>query len=195
MALRVGTTGYKHLFPELPPSARFRRYAELFSTVELPSTHHRIPTKDLVRRWRNKAPPGFVYSFLAPRYLNYRPGSEERRTLRKFLRRHRLLGPARGGVRFLLPEALEPAAFEGWLLMLAEIAIPGDYAFEGPESLETLALKAGHAAVRLGQGPFYYLHNPTALPEGRGYAYFDRLEDALFYSRRAQGGTQTNQTR
>ncbi len=195
MGLRIGTVGYKQLFPELPPSARFRRYAELFATVELPQTHRRVPDKALVYRWRKRAPTGFRYSFQAPRHLAYRPGGDERRALRRFLRRHRLLGEARGGVRFCLPEGLDPGAFAEWLAMLAELGLPGDYAFQGAAALEELALAAGHAAVNLAAGRFYYLVDPPALPAGRGYAYFHRLEDALRYSTLAQGGTTRNQTR
>jgi len=196
VALRIGLVGYKGLFPELPPSARFRQYAELFSTVELPQTRNRIPEKELVLRWARRAPEGFVYSFQAPKYLTYRPSGDERRTLRKFLRRHRLLGPHRGGVRFSLPADLEPAAFQEWLSMLAELELPGEYAFEGLPELETLALEAGHAAVHLQEGPFLYLIEPEDPPlEARGYAYFHDLKRALRYSTRAQGGTSTNQTR
>ena len=196
MALRIGLIGYKHRFPELPPSARFRRYAELFSTVELPQTRNRIPEKEVVLRWARRAPEGFVYSFQAPKYLTYRPGGEERRTLRKFLRRFSLLGRHRGGVRFSLPEDLDPAAFGEWLAMLEGLGLPGDYAFEGPRALEERALAAGHAAVRLAQGPFLYLVEPENPPlEAPGYAYFEDLSPALRYSTRAQGGTSTNQTR
>ncbi len=195
MGLRVGTIGYKHLFPDLPPSARFRRYAELFDTVELPGTYHRVPDKGQVYRLRKRAPAGFRYSFQAPRYLTYRPGGKERRALRRFLRRHRLLGSARGGVRFQLPQDLDKAAFAEWLSMLAELDLPGEYAFEGTAGLEELALEAGHAAVNLATGPFYYLVDPPRLPDGSGYAYFSRLEDAVRYSTLAQGGTTRNQTR
>ncbi len=195
MGLRVGTIGYRGLFPELPPSARFARYTELFSTVELPQTRERIPDKSLVYRWRKRAPRGFRYSFQAPKYLRYRPGGEERRTLRKFLRRHRLLAEARGGVRFRLPAGLDPAAFAEWLALLAELGLPGEYAFEGEPALEELALAAGHAAVGLAAGPFLYLIEPKTPRAGSGYAYFLRLEDALRYSSLAQGGTTKNQTR
>jgi len=191
MALKVGLVGYREHFPKLPPSARFRHYAALFPTVELPSTRERIPAPELVARWARQAPPGFTYSFQSPKHLQYRPTSDERRTLRKFLRRHRQLGEHRGGVRFLLPETLDPEAFREWLLLLKELGFPGDYAFDGPPELEALALAAGHAAVRLGEGRFRYLVDPPALPKDlSGYAYFHRLEDALPYSSRPQGGTQ-----
>jgi len=196
VALKVGTIGYKSHFPEVPPSARFAHYAERFSTVELPQTRNRIPEKAVVLRWARRAPEGFVYSFQAPKYLSYRPSGDERRTLRKFLRRHRLLGAHRGGVRFLLPEDLDPEAFREWLAMLNALGLPGDYAFEGRPELEALALEAGHAAVNLGEGPFLYLVDPPAIPkEAEGYAYFHRLEDALPYSSLAQGGTSRYQTR
>ncbi len=196
MALRIGLIGYQGRFPELPPSARFHRYAELFTTVELPQTKNRIPEKEVVLRWARRAPEGFLYSFQAPKYLTYRPGGDERRTLRKFLRRHRLLGPRRGGVRFSLPEDLDSTAFKEWLSMLAELELPGAYAFEGAPQLEALALEAGHAAVRLKEGPFLYLIDPEDPPQkARGFAYFHDLERALRYSTRAQGGTSRNQTR
>ena len=193
MALKVGTIGYKHLFPELPPSARFRRYAELFSTVELPQTYNRIPPKEVVLRWRQKAPSGFTYSFVAPKYLSYRPSGKERRTLRKFLRRHRLLGDRRGGVRFLVPEGTDLEGFREWLSLLAELEIPGDYAFEAKGPLAEAALQAGFSVVN-GEGPFLYLIDPKEPALGEGYAYFHRLEDALRYSSLAQGGRNRYQT-
>ncbi len=196
MALKIGTIGYAHLFPELPPSARFRRYAKLFDSVELPQTYNRIPDKELVRRWVLRAPPGFVYSFRGPKHLHYRPSADERRTLRKFLRRYRLLGERRGGVRFTLPQDADPKAFSEWLAMLAELGLPGDYAFEGPPDLVELAQQTGYAAVGHEGGKFLYLIDPPAIPpKATGYAYFHHLEDALRYSTLAQGGTNKNQTR
>ncbi len=171
-----------------PPSAWFRRYRDYFTTVELPSTRMRVPSKAQVLAWKKRAGEGFVYSFQSPRYLTFTPSGAERRSLRRFLKRHRLLGSARGGVRFRLPDDLDPQAFQAWLAMLRELDLPGDYAFEGPQALEVLALKAGYAAVGLGEGPFFYLidPDPKALPEGKGYAYFstwERAEKALRHVR------------
>ncbi len=181
--MRIGTLGYKRdapLYEGLPYARRFARYAALFDTVELPSTRNRVPSWRTVSRWRARAPEGFRYSFLAPKHLRYTPSGTERRALRRFLRRHRALGAARGAVRFQLPEDLDPEAFAAWLQLLAEIGIPGEYAFETPRAdLARRALEAGHAVVNHPEGPFLYLIDPPRLPEARGYAYFSRLEDAL----------------
>lgn len=57
---------------ELPQRAWFAWYAEHFDTVELNSTHYRLPTPLTVGRWADQAPPGFCYAVKVGRYGSHR---------------------------------------------------------------------------------------------------------------------------
>jgi uncharacterized protein YecE (DUF72 family) len=67
-AIRVGTCSWadealtKHWYPKGVRSAeeRLRFYAEHFSTVEVDSTYYRLPDEDMVARWAERTPDGFV---------------------------------------------------------------------------------------------------------------------------------------
>lgn len=180
----LGTSGWPRGegWDGLSPRQRRRRYFELFNSVELIQTRRRVPDWDVVSRWRAYAPAGFVYSWVAPRYLSYRPGGDERRALRRFLRRHKRLGRARGGVRFVLPRNADPAAFAEWLAMLAGLELPGDYAFELPAELAGLLEPYGWVAVNQ-PGTWQYQLDRPPLAGRNGYAYYSSLAAALGYQR------------
>ena len=66
---RVGCSGFVYgdwrgvVYPENLPQRRwFEHYATLFDTVELNNTFYRLPPVETVEKWREQAPPGFVYS-------------------------------------------------------------------------------------------------------------------------------------
>lgn len=182
--LYLGSSGWPSTgaWAGLSPRVRRRRYFALFNSIELTQTYRRVPDWELVGRWRAYAPQGFVYSWVAPRYLSYRPGGAERRGLRRFLRRHKRLGRARGGVRFVVPKGADPAAFAEWLAQLNEIGIPGDYAFEVEEPLASLLEPYGWVALNRPVVWQYTLDRPPTahLP---GYAYYGSVETALRYQR------------
>ncbi len=182
--LYLGTSGWPSGgdWAGLSPRQRRRRYFALFNSIELVQTHRRVPDGDVVGRWRAYAPAGFVYSWVAPRHLGYRPSGEERRGLRRFLRRHKRLGRARGGVRFAVPDRADPVAFAEWLAMLSELELPGDYAFEAKEELSGLLEPYGWVAVNRPGDWQYALDRPPAthLP---GYAYYGSLETAIRHQR------------
>jgi uncharacterized protein YecE (DUF72 family) len=182
--LYLGTSGWPSEgdCAGLSPRQRRRRYFTLFNSIELIQTHRRVPDWDLVGRWRAYAPAGFVYSWVAPRYLTYRPGGEERRALRRFLRRHKRLGRARGGVRFVVPAGVDPAAFGEWLAMLAELELPGDYAFEVGEGLGELLEPYGWVMVNR-PGAWQYTLDRTPAAGVHGYAYYGSLAAALRHQR------------
>ncbi len=52
----------KHWYPKEVKSAeaRLRFYAERFSTVEVDSTYYRLPDEEMVSRWVERTPQGFV---------------------------------------------------------------------------------------------------------------------------------------
>ncbi len=182
--LYLGTSGWPNGgdWAGLSPRQRRRRYFALFNSIELTQTYRRVPDWDVVGRWRAYAPRSFVYSWVAPRYLTYRPGGEERRSLRRFLRRHKRLGRARGGVRFLVPARTDATDFSDWLEMLAELEIPGDYAFDVvPDLVELVEAYGWIATNRPASWQYMIDREPKANLDG--HAYFSSLAAALRYQR------------
>lgn len=75
----VGTSGWIYLhwrgyfYPEtLPPSQWFEYYAKIFPTVEINATFYRSFKESTYRKWKEKAPEGFLYVLKAPRVITHR---------------------------------------------------------------------------------------------------------------------------
>jgi uncharacterized protein YecE (DUF72 family) len=65
--IRIGTCSWaddalsKHYYPGgLPAGERLAYYAREFDTVEVDSTYYRLPGEQMVRRWAERTPDGFV---------------------------------------------------------------------------------------------------------------------------------------
>jgi uncharacterized protein YecE (DUF72 family) len=65
--IRIGTCSWadealsKHFYPPgLRPGERLGYYAEHFDTVEVDSTFYRLPAEEMVARWAERTPDGFV---------------------------------------------------------------------------------------------------------------------------------------
>ncbi len=65
--LRIGTCSWadealsKYFYPPgLPAGERLGYYAEQFDTVEVDSTYYRLPAAEMVERWAERTPDGFV---------------------------------------------------------------------------------------------------------------------------------------
>jgi uncharacterized protein YecE (DUF72 family) len=65
--VRIGTCSWadealsKHWYPPRTPAAeRLPYYAEHFDTVEVDSTYYRLPSEQMVERWAERTPAGFV---------------------------------------------------------------------------------------------------------------------------------------
>jgi uncharacterized protein YecE (DUF72 family) len=65
--IRIGTCSWadealsKHWYPKgLPAGERLGYYAQHFDTVEVDSTYYRLPAEEMVRRWAERTPEGFV---------------------------------------------------------------------------------------------------------------------------------------
>ena len=65
--IRIGTCSWadealsKHWYPKgLPAGERLGYYAQHFDTVEVDSTYYRLPAEEMVRRWAERTPDGFV---------------------------------------------------------------------------------------------------------------------------------------
>ena len=54
-----------------PPGDYLERYARVFRTVEVDSSFYRSPTPFLVRRWTDRTPVGFRFSFKVPRDVTH----------------------------------------------------------------------------------------------------------------------------
>ena len=67
-AIRIGTCSWadesltKYFYPPAVKGAeeRLRYYAERFDTVEVNSTYYRLPDREMVQRWADRTPDGFV---------------------------------------------------------------------------------------------------------------------------------------
>jgi len=61
------------LYPAATPSSDFLYYySRQFNTVELNTTHYRIPTTDMVEQWREKASPDFRFCPKIPQVISHR---------------------------------------------------------------------------------------------------------------------------
>jgi uncharacterized protein YecE (DUF72 family) len=65
--IRIGTCSWadealsKHWYPKgLPAGERLAHYAQHFDTVEVDSTYYRLPAEEMVSRWAERTPDGFV---------------------------------------------------------------------------------------------------------------------------------------
>ena len=65
--IRIGTCSWadealsKHWYPPgLPAGERLAYYAQHFDTVEVDSTYYRLPAEQMVERWAERTPDGFV---------------------------------------------------------------------------------------------------------------------------------------
>jgi len=65
--IRIGTCSWadealsKHWYPRgTPAGERLAYYAEHFDTVEVDSTYYRVPGEEMVERWAERTPEGFV---------------------------------------------------------------------------------------------------------------------------------------
>src|ERR671930_364209 len=88
--LRIGTCSWadealsKHWYPKgLPAGERLGYYAQHFDTVEVDSTYYRLPAEEMVQRWAERTPDGFVMHvkalggilFQFPSYVVYKDRS------------------------------------------------------------------------------------------------------------------------
>ena len=110
-AARVGCSGWLYrdwrgvVYPEgLPQRRWFEHYATLFDTVELNNTFYRLPHRETVDKWREQAPPGFLYALKLGAFGSHRMKLRDAASwLPNHLDRARRLGPALGPTLVQLP--------------------------------------------------------------------------------------------
>jgi uncharacterized protein YecE (DUF72 family) len=115
MIVRVGTSGYSYkpwkgpfYPPDLPGGRMLRFYGERFPTVEINNTFYRMPSRDLLARWVEETPDGFVFALKASQRITHRKrlGEDADDALRYFLDTSAALQAKRGPVLYQLPPYL-----------------------------------------------------------------------------------------
>lgn len=123
--LRVGTSGYEYehwrgvFYPAgLSKRERFSFYAGRFDSVEINNTFYRLPSVETFERWREQAPPGFVYSLKFSRYATHMKRLRDPDgPIESFLDRSRHLGVHHGPILVQLPHTFRgnPGRLERFL--------------------------------------------------------------------------------
>ncbi len=109
--LRIGTSGwvYKHwkgvYYPEdLAQKDWFGFYARDFDTVEINNTFYRLPPAETFENWGKVAPPGFIFTFKASRFITHvKRLNDPAQALENFLSRARGAGQSLGPILYQLP--------------------------------------------------------------------------------------------
>ena len=76
--LRLGTSSWSSedwvgvFYRPGTPTANFLgEYARHFDTVEVDSTYYRSPSPPMVKNWRERTPPGFLFAAKFPRAITH----------------------------------------------------------------------------------------------------------------------------
>lgn len=144
--VHIGTSGFvydhwaRNFYPEdLPRKDWFAHYAARFDTVEINNTFYRMPSSDVVARWKAQAPPGFLYGFKANRYITHNkkllPGGRYGEPVRDLLDALAGVGEHLGPILFQLPPQMrrDDARLRAFLARLPQRE-GVRYAFEFRES-------------------------------------------------------------
>ena len=110
-ALHIGTSGWiykdwrgRFYPPGVPQHRWFSHYAGTFQTVEINNTFYRLPPPETFRAWRHGAPPGFVFSVKASRFMTHLKKLRDcEEPVARFLEGARELGPHLGPILYQLP--------------------------------------------------------------------------------------------
>ncbi len=209
--LRVGCSGWQYRHwrgdfypPALPQTRWLEHYAAVFDTVEVNATFYRLPDAATFRRWRARAPAGFVFAVKASRYLTHvRRLRDPAEALERLFARARLLGDTLGPVLYQLPPR--------WRIDLDRLAafldaVPRDalqaIEFRDPSWYDdaTFALlersgvalclhDLGEAASpRRAVGPFLYVRFHGSVTQGGGYTDAALRDWAAWLSAQAREG-------
>jgi len=109
--LRIGTSGWIYrewrpaFYPAgLPQTRWFPYFAERFDTAEINATFYRLPTQAAVARWRDLAPPGFLFAWKASRFITHMKRLRDPAdSLERIYAPMEALGPKLGPALFQLP--------------------------------------------------------------------------------------------
>jgi uncharacterized protein YecE (DUF72 family) len=127
-SVRIGCSGwiYRHwrglFYPEkLAQRLWFEHYAATFATVELNTSFYHLPKPETFDKWREQAPPGFLYAVKAPRFVTHMKKLKDcAEPVETFLTRARRLCGTLGPILYQLPPrfAFNRARLEDFLALL-----------------------------------------------------------------------------
>jgi uncharacterized protein YecE (DUF72 family) len=114
--IHIGTSGwhYRHwkgpFYPVNMASGAFLAYyAQSFNTVEINNTFYQLPQEKTFERWRQTAPPRFLFAVKASRYITHlKKLGDPEHSVPPLLARAALLGEALGPILFQLPPRWGP---------------------------------------------------------------------------------------
>ncbi len=195
--VRIGCSGwqYRHwrgnFYPaDLPQSRWFESYASRFDTVELNNSFYRLPEKATFARWRDAAPPGFLFAVKANRYLTHmKKLKDPAEALGRMFGNVRALGRRLGPVLYQLPPhwGRDEERLERFLQLVpadvqqaVEFRDPSWYSDETFETLQRHGVALclhdmkGSASPRLTVGPLIYVRF-----HGAGPRYGGRYPDSV----------------
>jgi uncharacterized protein YecE (DUF72 family) len=116
MDVLVGTSGYAYkewrgsFYPEKTKEKEMLRYyAERFRTVEINNTFYRLPSREMLLRWAEQVPPGFVFVLKASQRITHRQRlrAESKETVDYLFELASALGERLGPVLFQTPPLLK----------------------------------------------------------------------------------------
>jgi uncharacterized protein YecE (DUF72 family) len=107
----IGTSGwhYQHWKGTFYPAGtkdtdQFALYLQSFDTVEINNSFYRLPPAETFTAWRKAAPPGFIFSVKASRFITHmKKLNADRDSIRQFLHHAEKLKEKMGPVLFQLP--------------------------------------------------------------------------------------------
>ncbi len=119
--LRLGTSSWSSedwlsvLYPANTPPANFlAEYAKHFDTVEIDATFYRSPSMAIVKNWRERTPPGFLFAAKFPQVITHEKVMRDcRDDVRTFLNAMELLGDKLGPLLLQFPY-FNKQAFASW---------------------------------------------------------------------------------
>ncbi len=171
--LRLGTSSWSSqdwVGPFYPPGTTpagfLGEYAKRFDTVEVDASFYRTPSAAMVRNWRERTPPGFVFAAKFPRAITHEKVLQDcSAELKEFLAAMDLLGEKLGPLLVQLPyfnrqAFARPEDFLARLKPFLE-KLPSGYAFAvevrnknflGPQLLDLL--RAHRVALALIDHPW-----------------------------------------
>ena len=116
MQILVGTSGYAYkewrgsFYPEkMKEKDMLRYYAERFPAVEINNTFYRLPGREMLVRWAEEVPPGFVFVLKASQRITHRQrlSAESKETVDYLFDVASALGDRLGPVLFQTPPFLK----------------------------------------------------------------------------------------